>query len=168
MGTTAASKKTMTTSANGLAFIQKWEGFSPKLYDDAAGYCTFGYGHLVAKDKCDNLQPDQKKPYEGLTEEEAKTKASQLLASDLVPAEKAVNDHVTVDLTQNQFDALVSFAYNVGVGNFKSSTLLDKVNAQEFDKVPGEFKKWVKAGGKRVQGLVNRRQEEADLFQKAD
>jgi lysozyme len=77
---------------------------------------------------------------------------------DLRRFENAVNGSVAVSLEQNQFDALVSFSFNVGVGAFTGSTLLKKLNAGSYDDVPGELMKWTKGGGKTLQGLVNRRQ----------
>jgi len=85
-------------------------------------------------------------------------RAEEILRIDLLKYERAVEDLVKVELTQNQFDVLVDFAYNAGVGSLKSSTLLKKVNARKFDDVPAELMKWTKGGGKVLPGLVRRRQ----------
>ncbi|MEK6848065.1 MAG: lysozyme, partial [Nanoarchaeota archaeon] len=90
--------------------------------------------------------------------------AEQLLIKDMVIAEKAVSNLVSVHLTQNQYDALVSFVYNVGRGNFERSTMLIKLNSKNYKGASLEFKRWNKAGGKVVKGLINRRQKEEVLF----
>jgi len=96
-----------------------------------------------------------------ITEEQG----TELLQSMLVNFEKYVDSYCRDDINQNQFDALVSFAYNLGPANLKSSTLLKKVNANPEDEtIRAEFMKWVKAGGKTLQGLVKRRTAEADLY----
>ena len=85
-------------------------------------------------------------------------------ASDMIIFEKDVKKYVKVELNQNQFDALVSFTYNCGAGNLKKSTLLKKVNAEDFAGAAKEFAKWNKAGGKVLKGLTRRRKAEAELF----
>ncbi len=92
--------------------------------------------------------------------------ALELLAKTLGKYEKAVNDYVKVPLTQNEFDALVSFTYNLGAGNLLSSTLLKKLNAGDKAGAANQFDVWNKAGGKVLQGLVTRRAAEKDLFLK--
>jgi len=149
----------------GVEFVKGWEGLSTKLYNDPAGHCTVGYGTLVHKGNCDGRDSEQ--PYvNGVSKEEA----TRLLASDLTEKQRAVKSAVKVPLSQNQYDALVSFAYNVGAGAFQSSTLLKLVNQGKYDAVPGELKKWTKArrGGQLVDlaGLIERRANEAALFQK--
>jgi len=90
--------------------------------------------------------------------------ALDLLSQDVQPAEKAVNAGVKVALNQNQFDALVSFTFNVGVGAFTSSTLLKVLNQSQYGAVPDQLRRWNKAGGNVVQGLVNRRANEISLW----
>jgi GH24 family phage-related lysozyme (muramidase) len=155
----------MTISDAGVEFVKGWEGFVPKLYNDPVGHCTVGYGTLVHKGNCDGRDSEQ--PYlNGVTKDEA----TRLLASELADKQAAVRSTVKVALNQNQYDALVSFAYNVGAGAFQKSTLLKLLNQGKYDAVPGELKKWSKArkGGQLVDlpGLVNRRAGEAELFQK--
>jgi lysozyme len=96
----------------------------------------------------------------GLTDQQT----LDLLAQDVKPAEQAVDGGVQVALNQNQFDALVSFTFNVGVGAFQSSTLLKVLNQQQYDEVPAQLLRWTRAAGKVVQGLVNRRQNEINLW----
>jgi GH24 family phage-related lysozyme (muramidase) len=152
--------KCMALSAAGLAFIADAEHFMPTLYDtDGGGHCTIGYGHLVHHGKCDGQTSEQ--PYQkGISADQGQS----LLLNDVAPAARAVDDAVQVELTQNQFDALVSFAFNVGVAGFRGSTLLTKLNQGKYDEVPDEMRKWVHSSGKRVQGLVNRREREINLF----
>jgi lysozyme len=86
------------------------------------------------------------------------------MAHDLKKFEAAVNNAVTVPLNQNQFDALVSLAYNIGTNAFSKSTLVKKLNANDIRGAADQFDVWVNAGGKRMQGLVNRRAKEKALF----
>jgi GH24 family phage-related lysozyme (muramidase) len=146
----------------GTRFIATFEGFGRRLYNDVAGHCTIGYGHLVHRGNCTGREPQRFRA--GLSESEA----LDLLREDAALRVSVVRAAVTVALTQNQFDALVSFVFNVGETNFGTSTLLRKLNEGNYDSVPTELKRWVNAGGKPVQGLVRRRAEEADLFVRAD
>jgi lysozyme len=128
--------------------LKKFEGCKLKAYHCPAGVCTIGYGHTSAA--------GAPQVVDGMTITQAQ--AEDILKRDIVKYEVAVMDLVKVKLTQNQFDVLVDFAYNAGVGNLKSSTMLKKVNAGDFDAVPAELMKWVKGGGKVLPGLVRRRQ----------
>lgn len=136
----------------GIAILKQWEGLRLTAYQDVGGVWTIGYGHTG---------PDVT---EGLTITEAE--AETLLRTDILEAEQAVSDLVKVDLTDNQFAALVSFVFNVGRGAFAKSTLLKRLNAGDYDAVPGELAKWNRAGGKPVKGLANRRAAEAGLWAK--
>lgn len=144
----------MNTSKAGLDLIKQFEGLRLKAYKCPANVWTIGYGHTSAAG-----QPAVKS---GMSITEAQ--ANKILASDLGQYEDAINNSVKVDLTQNQFDALVSFVYNVGIGAFQKSTLLKKLNAGQYDVVPGELMKWTKSGGKELPGLVRRRRAEAALW----
>jgi len=154
---------------NSLTFekIKQWEGFVPHAYDDedpkhrpvvpgqqVVGTLTIGYGHTG---------PDVK-PGDKMTE----AQATQQLLIDLQRVETAVQTMVTVDLTDNQFGALVAFVLNIGVAAFRNSTLLKKLNAGDYAAVPGELARWNKrtVNKKKVvsQGLVNRRAVEAGLW----
>jgi lysozyme len=141
----------MQISDAGIELVKRYEGFRPQVYNDIAGHPTIGYGH--------ELKPGESFP-NGITEAEAEV----LLRQDLAIAEAAVNQLVTVALTQSQFDALVDFVYNEGAGHFESSTLLAELNQGQYADVPTELRKWVYAGGKVVPGLVARRNEEAELW----
>ena len=155
----------MKMSQNGAQLLAEWEGFETEIYDDAAGLPTIGVGHLLTKNERDSgkiIIKGQAVDYkQGLSEQEV----LDLLAQDLERFEAAVNDAVQVGLSQHQFDALVSFAFNVGTQAFKSSTLLKKLNQGLYDEVPAQLRRWNKAGGKVIQGLVNRREKEIALWQ---
>ncbi len=157
----ASAQGGYSISENGLDFIAEHEGIRYNLYNDPAGHCTIGIGHLVHKGNCDGSDASEQEFLDGITRDQA----FELLMSDVSVAERAVNTYVTVPLTQSQFDALVSFAYNVGSGNFKNSDLVTKLNKGEYDAVPGELNKWVYSSGKVLPGLVRRRSDEGELFQ---
>lgn len=142
----------MTISDAGVALVERHEGFRAQVYKDGAGYPTIGYGH--------RLKDGESFP-NGITLEQG----TELLKQDLQTAETAVNTLVKVPLSQPQFDALVDFTYNVGAGNLEASTLLVELNKRDYSAVPGEFVKWVYAGGKVEPGLVTRRQDEANLWE---
>ena len=145
---------TRQISPHGLAKLKQWEGLKTKAYLDSGGVWTIGYGHTA--------MAGLPKPHKGMviTEREAE----EILLRDLTQYENTVEQSVKVKLNDNQFAALVSFTYNVGIGAFKKSTLLKKLNNGNFDAVPSELMKWVKAGGKKLQGLVNRRRAEGYLW----
>lgn len=139
---------------DGLNLIKHFEGFEPEIYLDAAGLPTIGYGHLIRK--------GEHKMFEnGISEEEA----DALLADDVQIAERAVLRLINVPLTNNQFNALVSFTFNLGSGALQRSTLRRKVNREEHAEVPAEFMRWVWAGGRKLKGLIRRREAEANLYQ---
>jgi lysozyme len=139
----------MHMSQGGLdALLKKFEGCKLKAYRCPANVCTIGYGHTSAA--------GAPMVNDGMTITQAQ--AEDILKRDIVKYEIAVMDLVKVKLTQNQFDVLTDFAYNAGVGNLKSSTMLKKVNAGDLDAVPAELMKWTKGGGKVLPGLVRRRQ----------
>ena len=148
--------KITKTSKNGIAFIKKYEGFRSKPYKCEAGVATIGYGATYypngQKVKLTDPAIDEKH-------------ASLLLEAMLNPYEKAVDSYCRDDINQNQFDALVSFAYNLGNSALKSSTLLKKANANPNDKtIRNEFLKWRFADGKELKGLINRRKDESELY----
>jgi lysozyme len=132
---------------NGLALIKQFEGFKAEPYLCPGGYWTIGYGHVIKNPK--------DYPY-SLTRDEA----LELLAQDVIRAERAVLRLITASLSNGQFDALVSFTFNLGAGALQRSTLRRKVNREEHADVPAEFLRWVWAGGKKLNGLVNRRKAE--------
>ena len=144
----------MKTSTAGIDLIKSFEGLELQAYIDAVGVPTIGYGHTKTVTKKDVSY--RKK----ITE----AQALELLRKDLEVFEEAVERLVVVQLTQNQFDALVSFTYNLGEGNLQKSTLLKKVNAFLFAQAAEEFAKWNKAGGKVLNGLTRRREAERKMF----
>ncbi len=154
----------MRTSRAGLQLIEEYEGFVPALYDDAAGHCTIGYGTLVHRGP-HKAADRREQPYlGGITHAEAE----QLLRSHVEQIEGAIERLVKVALSQPQFDALVAFIYNVGLGNFCRSTLLHKLNSGDYAAVPRELQRFVYAGSKQLAGLVARRAREAELWRSGD
>lgn len=147
----------MKTSAKGLALIKKYEGFKAKPYLDPVGIPTIGYGVIKYPN---GKRVTMKDP--AMTEKQASEMLAQLLEQTY---EKDVNRLVKVALNQNQFDALVSFTYNLGGTNLGNSTLLRKININPCDPtIKAEFPRWNKAGGRVLAGLTRRRKEEADLY----
>ncbi|MEG3844343.1 glycoside hydrolase family protein [Microcoleus sp. herbarium14] len=152
----------------GLDFLIQHEGgVQLSLYDnDGGGNCTIGVGHLVHKGMCNGSESQEFK--QGITQERAR----EIFKADISKFSQVVNNYVKVPLNQNQFDALVSFAFNVGEGyknetgeeGFIGSQLLIELNAGNYDKVPTEMNRWVNANGNVVQGLKNRRTDEGLLF----
>lgn len=145
-------------SSTGLALTKASEGWVPHLYNDAAKYCTIGYGHLIQKTPCDSSVP--KIFRNGLTE----TQGNKLLVSDLGTSQYAVMTLVRVSLSDGQFAALTDFVFNIGSLNFRNSTLLEAVNAKQDDRIPEQFNRWVMAGGRKLSALKRRRQQEILLF----
>jgi len=144
----------MQISNKGLELIKEFEEFRSKAYLCPAKIPTIGYGcTFYANGKKVSLKD------KGLSKEEA----IKLLIV-VIDREFDINPLIKVNITQNQFDALTSFAYNVGIGNFINSTLLKKVNEKDFKGASAEFPKWIRANGKVLKGLVNRRAKERELF----
>ncbi|KAL8995922.1 MAG: hypothetical protein Q9169_004458 [Polycauliona sp. 2 TL-2023] len=138
-------------SANGVDFIAGFEGFRADYYIDAAGVRTIGYGHACqTAGECPDAGP--------ITEARGK----ELLNSDANDFEACVNEDVTVAINQNQFDALVSFAFNLGCGNL--ANIAEELNANDFAGATASMKEYVNAGGVQLEGLVRRRNEEVALF----
>jgi lysozyme len=140
----------MRINEEGLKLLKKFEGCKLKTYRCVAGVLTIGYGH-TGKDVT-----------EGMTI--TKKEAEDLLVKDLERFEAGVKDLVKVSISENQFSALVSFAYNIGLNALSGSTLMKKLNAGDIMGAANQFERWNKAGGKEVQGLTNRRLAERDLF----
>lgn len=145
-----------TTSDDGIDLITSFEGTRFNAYDDGVGVWTIGTGTTVYPNgvkvkQGDTCTPEQAKAY---------------FKHDLAKFEKTVNNSVTVPLTQNQFDALVSLTYNIGSGAFNNSTLLKKLNKGDYQGAADQFLAWNKAGGKVMKGLVRRREAERALFLK--
>jgi lysozyme len=139
----------MQYSKNGLLLTERFEGCRLEAYQDIAGVWTIGYGHtdrVRPGDICSQVQ------------------AEAWLMLDIRFAASEVNRLVTVPLTQDQFDALTDFVFNLGTGNFEHSTLLRLLNARKFKEAGEEFRKWGRAGGKEVAGLLARRKAEEGEF----
>ncbi|MFC4728142.1 glycoside hydrolase family protein [Coralloluteibacterium thermophilus] len=146
----AASAAGMSISDAGIDLIKGFEGLRLTSYQDSAGVWTIGYGHTG--------------PEVGPGQTITQAQAEALLRQDVGWAENAVRNNVQVPLGQGQFDALVSFTFNVGAGAFGGSTLLQKLNAGDYAGAQNEFGRWIHAGGQVLPGLVNRRAAEAELF----
>ncbi len=140
---------TYITSQNGIEFLKSYEGCVLKAYQDAVGIWTIGYGHTSGVTSGMMITTTQAESY---------------LKSDLLKIGNYVNNYVTTTLTQNMFDALVSFTFNVGAGALKRSTLLRKLNQGDISGAAKEFDKWVYAGKKKLPGLVKRRAAEKEMF----
>ena len=143
----------MNISNKGIELIKQFEGCRLKAYQDSVGVWTIGYGHTESVKEGMEISQHQ---------------ADIMLGSDLVKYANYINEYVTVSLNPNQFDALTSWVYNLGPGNLKSSTMLKVLNEGSYDDVPFQIKRWNKAGGKVLKGLVRRREAEAELFATGD
>lgn len=137
------------TSSEGVALIKKFEGCELEAYQCSADVWTLGYGHTSDVSEGDTCTAEE---------------AESMLAEDLQEFEGYVNDLVDVDLTQNQFDALVAWTYNLGPTNLKDSTLLKRLNESNYEDAPHQIRRWNRAGGKVLDGLIRRREAEALLF----
>lgn len=141
------------TNQAGIDLIKHFEGFEPEAYKDSVGVVTIGYGHTSAT-----------YPHAVMGMEITESQAEEYLLNDLSTTESQVETNVTVPLTDNQFSSLVSFTFNLGVGNLRSSTLLKLLNKGDYAGAAKQFLLWDKAGGKVLNGLVARRRAEQDLF----
>ncbi len=139
----------MKTGEKGLELIKHFEGCELVAYKCPAGVWTIGYGHIKGVSEGMTITQEQ---------------AEQMLLDELIEYENYINELVTVPLSQNQFDALVSWVYNLGPANLKSSTLLKVLNSNDFEGVPAQIVRWNKANGKVLEGLTRRREAEAELF----
>tara|TARA_R110000803_G_scaffold23207_3_gene57135 strand:+ start:947 stop:1390 length:444 start_codon:yes stop_codon:yes gene_type:complete len=140
----------MKISDEGIALIKKYEGCELKAYLCPAGVWTIGYGHTK------NVKEHMEITLE---------KADEMLEEEMLEYENYIQDLVTVPLEQNQFDSLCSWVYNLGPTNLRESTLLKVLNNSEYMLVSKQIRRWNKAGGKVLKGLVKRREAEALLFE---
>ena len=146
----------MKISPQGLDLIKNFEGYSATQYICPAGKPTIGYGHLITKAEKKSGVYDNRITIETATD---------LLAFDVREADTAIRNLVTARINQNQFDALVSFIFNIGVTAFRKSTLLRYINNQSNLKdIQNQFTRWIYANGKKIDGLVRRREAEAALY----
>ena len=137
-------------SSEGIALIKRFEGCELKAYRCAANVLTIGYGHT--KDVTEDME---------ITQEEAEN----MLRHELIDYCNYVDMYVEVPLEQHQFDSLVSWTYNLGPTNLKSSTLLKVLNGKDYEGVPAQIKRWNKANGEVKKGLIRRREAEALMFE---
>ena len=151
----------MRLNQDGVNFLKQVEGVENMPYQDSAGYWTIGVGHLLTKRELKVLLPGMK--VNGISD----AQIDHYLKQDVKFAEDAVNENVRVRLYPDEFNVLVSFTFNLGAGAFKSSTLLRKLNSGLYEDVPAQLVRWNRAGGKVVQGLVNRRALECELWDHA-
>lgn len=145
----------MRLSKSGIAQLKAFEGLSLGKYRDVAGFGTIGYGHFIQAS-------------EEIAETITEAEADRLLLADVQIAECAVNKLVKVPLSQNQFDALVLFVFNIGKGAFKDSTLLKQLNQSNYEIAADEFLRWNKASingvFREIEGLTRRRKQEREMF----
>jgi lysozyme len=143
----------MNISQEGISLIKKFEGCELEAYKCAAGVWTIGYGHTKDVKEGDSI---------------LKEDAESMLVHELQEYCNDVDIAVKVDLKQNEFDALVSWTYNLGLTNLNSSTMLKVLNEGKHDEVPAQMKRWNKASGQVKQGLIRRREAEALMFEGKD
>lgn len=139
----------MFISNKGLNLIKHFESLQLKAYKCSANVWTIGYGHTKNVKEGDRISEDQ---------------ANYFLMQDLYSVERAIIRHVKTEINQNQFDALCSLIFNIGITAFKDSTLLNKLNNNDFNGASNEFKRWNRVNGIVMRGLIRRRQAEQDLF----
>jgi lysozyme len=152
--------KLRKTYHKGVQLTKTSEGFVDHAYNDPVLFCTIAYGHLIRKSPCgkqSSLIPE----FRGRITDLFGTK---LLTKDMEIAEIAVQNALDKEPRDGEFAALVDFVFNVGVTNFKTSTLLKRINQGRYKDVPYEFRKWVRANKKILPGLVDRREKEVALF----
>ncbi len=147
----------MRMNAAGLKILKKFEGWRGTAYRDPVGVRTIGYGHTSAA--------GHPKVYEGM--KISRKQAEAILLDDLEKTSALIMPMIKVRLNDNQYSALLSFAYNVGAGNFRKSSVLRYTNASRFSDVPSRLMLWNKAGGKILRGLTRRRVAEGALFVEA-
>lgn len=147
-------------SDEGIERLIENEGKRNRMYRDSGGAPTIGVGHLLTRSELRSgkihIAGETVRWAAGLSD----LQVTALLRQDIAKFEKAVRQNVGVPLNQHQFDALVSFAFNVGSQAFRKSTLLRRLNAGDYAAVPSQLKRWVYDNGKKVRGLVNRRNDE--------
>lgn len=141
----------MEASSDCLEVIKQFEGFQPEPYMCPGGYMTIGYGHMI-RDGEQFGRIDR-------------VEAERLLLQDVAVAERAVARLIEVPLHQGQFDALVDFTFNLGSGALQRSTLRRRLNRGRYRDVPKELRRWVHAGGRRLKGLVRRREADVDMWE---
>ena len=154
----------MNLSDNGFKKLIEWEGFKSHVYKDSAGLPTIGVGHLLTQDELRSgklsIRGVDTRYANGLSN----VQIEDLFKQDLASREQLVRTLVQVPVNQNQFDVLVSLAFNIGRVAFQKSTLLKRLNSGRYEEVPAQLRRWVYSGGELVNGLVNRRENEIALW----
>jgi lysozyme len=157
----------MRLSKEGREFLVEREGLRLEVYKDVVGLPTIGVGHVLTRSELHSgkiyIDGIAVRYSNGVTREQALS----ILGEDVRGTENAINRYTKtpyIPLSQNQFDALVSFVFNIGVGAFARSTLLRKLREGFYSEVPGQMKRWIHAGGQVIRGLVRRREKEAGLW----
>jgi lysozyme len=145
-------------SKPGAAFIARFEGCVLRMYNDPTNNATIGVGHLIHMGPINGREPPEFKG--GITRQ----RALEILMADAGKASQSVRQMIKVPLNQQQLDALISFTFNCGAGSLSVSTLRARLNGGDYAAVPHELNKWVFSSGKRLPGLVRRRQAEGVLF----
>lgn len=155
----------MEMSPDGVKMLTRIEGKKNQMYHDQAGLPTIGVGHMLTKSELSSgkvridSQPISWR--DGLTDAEV----NDLLGSDLAKTEQAVNHLVKVPLSRNQFDALVSFVFNIGAEAFETSTLLVLLNSGDYDSIPARMRRWVHSKGLVLPVLIARRETEIERWE---
>jgi lysozyme len=147
---TELGENNMQISKEGLSLIKRFEGCELKAYRCPANVWTIGYGHIKDVKEGDEI---------------TKEEAEYMLQEEMIEYEGYINDLVKVPLEQCMYDALVAWVFNLGPTNFSSSSLLRVLNEKKYEEVPYEIKRWNKAGGEVLNGLIRRRKAEALLFE---
>lgn len=143
----------------GKSFIKRYEGLRTTIYKDSAGLDTIGYGHLITK--AEKLQGSFK---QGITERQANNLFDDDIELVRINLNRLLSDHGIATVTQGQFDALASFAFNLGIGKLEESTLLKYFKAGKVNDAADQFLRWVYAGKQKIKGLQIRRAAERELF----
>ena len=139
----------LKTSQEGISLIKSFEGCELSAYRGSADVPTIGYGHTAGVSDGDTCTLEE---------------AEEMLSDDLVEFENYVKKYVETDLEQNQFDSLVAWVYNLGPSNLAESTMRKELNAGNVEEVPRQMKRWNRAGGPVLDGLIRRREAESRLF----
>ena len=142
----------------GIELTMESEGFRGRLYNDAASNCAIGYGHLIKPAPCDSNEPSEFRA--GISV----PRGTEILRQDMEKAEHGIMTLIDAELTDGQYAALCDFVFNVGVGNFRKSTLRKRVNASDYDRVPFEFRRWISVERQKLSVLAKRREKEIELF----
>jgi lysozyme len=156
----------MQVSTGFFSLLSEEEGNKSTVYPDLRHIPTIGIGHALTADETHNGEIIINDEYVSYKNGLSNKQVNDLCSQDAKVAVDFINKVVKVSLTQNQFDALTSFVFNIGIGNFKSSTLLKVLNAGDYKSVPAQMMRWNKADGSVSQGLTNRRNKEIALWNK--